>query len=139
MCCKSCVPCVCWPRVVFEQGKSPLLCGTTTLAIPWLSGEPLVSYLLTTLHCDPVFLFDRNLKTLPGGFFTGQQQLVSINLHGSLHLADHEQLPEGLFQGLSALDDFDVSECSFKNLPSLEDLTVGAAPCSKWLCCSLHH
>jgi len=93
-------------------------------------------------------LLGRKLKTLPEGFFAGPQQLVRIGLHGSLHLADQERLPTGLFKGLSALDRFDFSEGSFQNLPSLDDLTVGALPLSRsasgvaavrtiCVCCSL--
>ena len=110
-----------------------------TIARSWVASTPFAILQLSSKPClfnsrpqlRPCLFLNRKLKTLPELFFKGQRQLVSINLHSSLHLADNEPLPERLLEGLSGLDRFDFSECSFKTLPSLAGLTVCAMLCQQ--------
>jgi len=67
-----------------------------------------------------------NLKTLPARFFSGQTQLKVLNLRGSTNLGAQEdtRLPDGLFQGLTSLEDLTLENCQYKHLPDMSGLTA---------------
>ena len=89
--------------------------------LPWLPER-----LLWETPALLAFSAERSAKltTIPERFFRNSSRLTTLKLTSSVNLGSVAGLPRGLFLGLGSLEVIDFSECGYRSLPSMDDLTA---------------